>query len=212
MSEGAARGKEGRFTSRLEAFSDLVFGFSLSLLATRLDVPARVEDIFDPARWFAVIGTFGLVCRFWLEHYRIFRHGFVAEVFDAVVNFIFLFAIAILPYTVQTFLRFFFALPSFSLYVGDFMLILLTLGVLRMRSLQQRRADPDVADRLRVWRRTVSQFVLGVLMGCLLIALYLHGDTVSKGFAHFSFYILVGFAGTLLCGRFLIRKLPAFLA
>jgi hypothetical protein len=34
-----------KFTSRLEAFSDLVFGFSLSLLATRLDVPAKVEDI-----------------------------------------------------------------------------------------------------------------------------------------------------------------------
>jgi len=29
-----------RFTRRLESFGDLVFGFSLSLLATRLDVPA----------------------------------------------------------------------------------------------------------------------------------------------------------------------------
>jgi hypothetical protein len=32
-----------RFTHSLEAFSDLVFGFSLSLLATRLDVPANVS-------------------------------------------------------------------------------------------------------------------------------------------------------------------------
>jgi hypothetical protein len=42
---------DDRFTSRLEAFSDLVFGFSLSLLATRLDVAAKINDIFDPGRW-----------------------------------------------------------------------------------------------------------------------------------------------------------------
>lgn len=46
-----------KFTLRLEAFSDLVFGFSLSLLATRLDVPAKVEDIYDPTRRFAVRGA-----------------------------------------------------------------------------------------------------------------------------------------------------------
>ena len=38
-------------TVRLEAFSDLVFGFSLSLLATRLDVPARVEGGPPAAAW-----------------------------------------------------------------------------------------------------------------------------------------------------------------
>ncbi len=145
------------FTSRLEAFSDLVFGFSLSLLATRLDIPARVEDIFNSARWLAVIGTFGLVCRFWLEHYRIFRHRFVASMFDAIVNFIFLFAIAVLPYAVQTFLRFQLVFASFAIYVADFSLILFTLAILRVRNLRQRRDDPDLASRLRDWRRSVIQ-------------------------------------------------------
>jgi hypothetical protein len=62
MVNGTVEGSRERFTVRLEAFSDLVFGFSLSLLATRLDVPARVEDIFDSTRWLAIIGTFGFVC------------------------------------------------------------------------------------------------------------------------------------------------------
>ena len=39
-----------RFTRRLGAFSDLVFGFSLSLLAFRPDVPANVHDIFETTR------------------------------------------------------------------------------------------------------------------------------------------------------------------
>ena len=66
--------------SRLEAFGDLVFGFSFfSLIALRLDVPSRVEEIFEPTRWLTVIITFALICRFWLEHYRIFRHQFVVQ-------------------------------------------------------------------------------------------------------------------------------------
>jgi hypothetical protein len=60
--ERSPRDRE-RFTSRLEAFSDLVFGFSLSLLATRLDVPSRVEDIFESTRWLAVMGSGSTICR-----------------------------------------------------------------------------------------------------------------------------------------------------
>ncbi len=125
--EGETEANRERFTSRFEAFSDLVFGFSLSLLATRLGVPARPEDIFEKTRWLAIIVTFALVCRFWLEHYRIFRHRFVAGMFDATLNFVFLFGIAVLPYAVECFLRFRLVFASFALYVGDFALILVSL-------------------------------------------------------------------------------------
>jgi uncharacterized membrane protein len=111
---------EKRLTTRLEAFSDLVFGFSLSLLATRLDIPARAEDVFEPTRWLPVIVTFALICRFWFEHYRIFRHDFVVASFDMVINFIFLFAVAVLPYAVQTFLRFKILLPPFPFISATF--------------------------------------------------------------------------------------------
>ncbi|MBA3960601.1 MAG: DUF1211 domain-containing protein [Chthoniobacterales bacterium] len=200
-----------RFTRRLEAFSDLVFGFSLSLLATRLDVPARVEDIFDSARWFAIIGTFALVCRFWLEHYRIFRHRFVAGMFDATVNFIFLFAIAVLPYSVQTLLRFGNYFPSFALYVCDGALILLTLSVLRVRGLRQRRGDQQVQDRLRDWRRSLLQGALTLFLGVLLFALQRHGGTVESGLRYWENYILGIFAGAMIGVRLVVRRLPAFL-
>src|ERR1700733_10525553 len=95
-----------RFTHRLEAFSDLVFGFSLSLLATRLDVPANASEVFETTRWATFIVTFGTICAIWLSHYRIFRHRFVARTPDVIVNFIFLLGIAVLPYSVQIFLRF----------------------------------------------------------------------------------------------------------
>lgn len=53
--------------------------------------------------------------------------------FDAIVNFAFLFGIAVLPYTVQTFLRFKFVFASFAIYAGNFSLILLTLAILRVQ-------------------------------------------------------------------------------
>ncbi len=212
MSESGAEITRSRFTSRLEAFSDLVFGFSLSLLATRLDVPARVEDVFEPTRWVALIGTFGLVCRFWLEHYRIFRHHFVAQTFDAIVNFVFLFAIAIMPYSVQTFLRFSFSIPSFTLYLADFCLILSSLATLRLRSLRQRRDDPDLRDRLRNWRRCVIQSVLAAGLVLLLVALNRQGGSVQAALRHLDSYFLWGFAALVVLARFGVRKLPAFLA
>ena len=69
----------------------------------------------------------------------------------------FLFGIAILPYAVQTLLRFQLHLMNFSLYLGDLVLVLTTLSFLRMRGLRQRRADPDEEGRLRDWRRSVAQ-------------------------------------------------------
>jgi uncharacterized membrane protein len=201
-----------KFTSRLEAFSDLVFGFSLSLLATRLDVPAKVEDIYDATRWLPIIGTFGLVCRFWLEHYRIFRHRFVARMFDAVINFIFLFAVAVLPYAVQTFLRFRLQLPAFSLYLGDFAVIIFTLAILRVRGLRQRRNDPDLAQRLRDWRRSLLQFGISGLLVSLLLGLELHGGSFGTAMRDLDIYVVLAFVAMLVLCRRVVRGLPRFLA
>src|SRR3954471_23957520 len=165
--ETASRIYGERFTHRLEAFGDLVFGFSLSLLATRLDVPAKVSDVFETTRWATFIITFGTICVIWLAHYRIFRHRFVARTADVVVNFVFLFGIAILPYTVQTFLRFGSG-DAVLLYFGDFGLVFTALATLRWRALRQRRGDPDVEVRLREWRATIRQFlIVVVILGAL---------------------------------------------
>ncbi|MGH8165537.1 MAG: hypothetical protein ACREP1_14515, partial [Rhodanobacteraceae bacterium] len=162
-------------------------------------------------RWLAIIGTFGLVCRFWLEHYRVFRHEFVAEMGDAVVNFTFLFGIAILPYAVQTFLRFQ-AVPAFALYVGDFSLILTTLSILRVRSLRQRRGDPDLKARLREWRRSLSQVFAALLAIGLLILLSQKNGTLHSALSDLDWYVFGGVAAVVLLSRFGVRRLPAFLA
>lgn len=211
MLGGVTGAGEERLTSRLEAFGDLVFGFSLSLLALRLDVPSRVEDIFEPTRWLTVIVTFALICRFWLEHYRIFRHHFVVRTPDMVVNFIFLFGIAILPYAVQTFLRFEMQLVPFSLYIGDVVLILTTLSFLRLRGLWQRRGDADDAGRLRDWRRTVAQFAVAVMAAGLMAIMHRPGADFQTDLRRFGLYAIIGIVLFSLLAPRGIRRLPGFL-
>ena len=196
-----------RFTHRLEAFSDLVFGFSLSLLAVRLDVPADISQVFEPTRWATFIVTFGMICALWLAHYRIFRHRFIARTPDVVVNFIFLFGIAVLPYAVQTFLRFGTGHNSIILYFGDFALVLTALATLRWSALRQRRNDGDTDVRLREWRGTLRQYTLVVIIVIFLVAVNAGAVPVEKLFSLLSVAIVV----VTLVVRFTARRLPRFL-
>jgi uncharacterized membrane protein len=196
-----------RFTHRLEAFSDLVFGFSLSLLATRLDIPADASQIFEATRWSTFIITFAIICFLWLAHYKIFRHHFVPQIADVIINFIFLLGIAVLPYAVQTYLRFGNSRESLTLYFGDFALVFAALATLRWRALGQRRGDPDSEVRLREWRATVRQFTIALVIAACLIAM---------GFGaipreHFYSAAASSFLIVTLVARFAVRRLPGFL-
>ena len=196
-----------RFTHRLEAFSDLVFGFSLSLLATRLDIPADLSQVFDPTRWSTFVITFAIICMLWLAHYRIFRHHFVPQIPDVVINFVFLLGIAVLPYAVQIFLRFTNGWNAMVLYFGDFALVLAALATLRGRALLQRRGDPDTDVRLREWRATVRQYTLVFVIVVSLIAMGVGAIAREK------FYptMAVTFGAVSLLARFAVRRLPGFL-
>ena len=196
-----------RFTHRLEAFSDLVFGFSLSLLATRLDVPANVSEVFDPTRWGTFLVTFGMICMLWLAHYRIFRSHFIAHTPDVIINFVFLLGIAVLPYAVQTFLRFTVGRNAIVLYFGDFALVFAALATLRWRALRQRRGNEDREVRLREWRSSVRQYTI-----VLIIVGFLVG-TNGKAFPNEKFLTLIPAAliAVTLISRLVVRRLPKFL-
>jgi uncharacterized membrane protein len=211
MFRGPTKTGDEKLTSRLEAFGDLVFGFSLSLIALRLDVPSRVDEILEPARWAPVIITFALICRFWLEHYRVFRHRFVVRTPDMVVNFVFLFGIAILPYAVQIFLHFKMQLMAVTLYFGDVVLVLTTLSFLRLRGLTQRRLDPDHEARLNDWRRSVAQISVAVLATALLGVMHRGGANFQSDWRLFGGYGIPGIIIIALVVRRAVRRLPAFL-
>ncbi|HWT07437.1 MAG TPA: TMEM175 family protein [Xanthomonadales bacterium] len=96
-----------RFTRRLEAFSDIVFGFALAQSAVALEVPKNLAD-FGSHRTELVyfVITFVLIAQFWLIHYRIFHYVFLARTTDVVLNFLLLGTVALLPYALRIWIHF----------------------------------------------------------------------------------------------------------
>ena len=96
-----------RFARRLEAFSDIVFGFALAQSAVALEVPKTLAD-FGAHRTELVyfVLTFVLIAQFWLIHYRIFHFVFAAKTIDVVLNFLLLGTIALLPYALRIWIHF----------------------------------------------------------------------------------------------------------
>ena len=60
--------------SRIEGFSDNVFGFALTLLVVSLEVPRTFSDLENILRGFVGFAfAFALLFLFWYEHYKYFR-------------------------------------------------------------------------------------------------------------------------------------------
>ncbi|HLK61651.1 MAG TPA: TMEM175 family protein [Chthonomonadaceae bacterium] len=65
------RGKE---VSRVEGFSDAVFGFALTLLVVSLQVPKTFTELLETLRGFLAFGIcFALLLMVWERHYTFFR-------------------------------------------------------------------------------------------------------------------------------------------
>ena len=96
-----------RLIHRLEAFSDIVIGFSLAQLALSLTIPKNGAAglLENPAPLIAFVITFALVCGMWWAHHRLFVHYFVPIPPMVVLNFITLAGVSFAVYSVQLMLH-----------------------------------------------------------------------------------------------------------
>jgi uncharacterized membrane protein len=63
-----------REVSRVEGFSDAVFGFAVTLLVVSLEVPKTFDDLLAMMRGFPAFAvSFALLFQIWWRHYRFFR-------------------------------------------------------------------------------------------------------------------------------------------
>jgi uncharacterized membrane protein len=108
------------FVRRLEAFGDVVIGFSLALLALSLFVPKHAAQLIAHADWFvAYVWTFAFVCTMWGQHYWTFRHVFVPNRVSVLLNYAKLGLIVLLIFFVQVLLRAFEMGNAHDVVVGN---------------------------------------------------------------------------------------------
>jgi uncharacterized membrane protein len=88
--------------SRLEGFSDAVFGFTLTLLVVSLEVPENYADLQRILAGFPAFAvTFTVICWVWYEHYLVFRRYDLEDGFTVLLNCVLLFLIVFYAYPMK---------------------------------------------------------------------------------------------------------------
>lgn len=98
---------EEHVVHRLEAFSDIVIGFSLAQMTLNLVLPNDVLDLFrhHSLSLAAFALTFTIVAGLWWGHHRLFTYYFVPTPFNVVLNFLSLGGVMFIVYTLQVWLH-----------------------------------------------------------------------------------------------------------
>lgn len=88
--------------SRLEGFSDAVFGFALTLLVVSLETPTSVSNLIGLARGFLPFAlTFAMVGWIWYEHNVFFRRYGLQDPWTVFLNLVLLFVVLFYVYPLK---------------------------------------------------------------------------------------------------------------
>ena len=92
----------GREVSRLEAFSDVVFGFALTLIVVSLEVPATFTELMETMRGFLAFAIcFGILIWVWHEHQTFFRRYALTDEVTFGLNALLLFVVLFYTYPLK---------------------------------------------------------------------------------------------------------------
>lgn len=170
-------GRRERVTHRLEAFSDIVIGFSLAQLTLSLVIPAHAIDFVQrPAGIIAFLVTFVLVVRFWWLHFVIFEHYFVPNRLAITANFVALASLILQIFSLQLYSHFVplgEGIVASRIYFGLFVLSYGMLVVMMGLGVQARWALLSVGRRRAAVQAMIR--IGGTITGCAI------GDLFSTG-------------------------------
>jgi hypothetical protein len=95
-------GLRGQEMNRIEAVSDVVFGFALTLLVVSLEVPRTYADLLNVMRGFPAFAlTFALLMVVWSRHYYFFRYYGLDDAVTIALNTLLLFVVLFYVYPLK---------------------------------------------------------------------------------------------------------------
>jgi uncharacterized membrane protein len=177
-----------------------MFGLSLSQLPLLLDLPPRASDLItQPVRYIVFFGSFAIVCTFWYSHHRMFRYFYPGRI-DVLVNFLYLAFAVLVPFGMQTMIKFPDDPIAFGVYVASFIGTSSTMFVLLVRGLRRNVSHIAEPESLELYRRAVR-------MACICVVMVL-----ALGLLHFGLQYAANSLWLLPPGlffaRILVRRVP----
>jgi uncharacterized membrane protein len=92
----------GHEVSRLEAFSDVVFGFALTLIVVSLEVPTQFADLMRIMRGFPAFAIcFAMLTWLWFIHHTFFRRYALHDEITIALNTVLLFLVLFYTYPLK---------------------------------------------------------------------------------------------------------------
>ena len=183
-----------RLIHRLEAFSDIIIGFSLAQLALSLAIPKNGALGFgeNPGPLIAFVITFTLVCGMWWAHHKLFVHYFVPIPPMVVLNFITLAGVSFAVYSVQLMFHPGHTAVDFAFYEGSLAFVYTLLAVQYFYGWTVRRTLVPVNVADRGLRAALMLGGIGIIFVVMSILTVRSGLRVS-GIQYIG-YIVVGYA------------------
>jgi hypothetical protein len=181
----------GESVSRLESFSDAVFGFALTLLVVSLEVPHTFTELLNAMRGFVGFSfCFFMLALVWYRHYVYYRRYGLEDAGAIVLNFFLLFVVLFYIYP----LKFMFTLlpammgagggaraavePSqvrlmFTVYSGGFAAVFGLFGLMYWRAWRLRdQLALNAVERIDTCESVFSSFILmGIGLLSIVIAM-----------------------------------------
>lgn len=100
--EGGFRWRAGESVTRLEGFSDAVFGFAVTLLVLSLDVPRTSHELLALFRGIpAFAASFAVLILIWHRHCLFFRRYALQDAVTTTINAVLLFLVACYVYPLK---------------------------------------------------------------------------------------------------------------
>lgn len=212
-----------RVTHRLEAFSDIVIGFSLAELTLSLVIPQHALDFFArPLGLIAFLVTFLLVGRFWWLHFVIFEHYFEPTRLTITCNFVALASLILQIFSLQLYVRFVplsEGIVASRIYFGFFALsygmlcVMLAIGLhQRWPALSSGRRQAGIQGGIRI-AGTIAGCALGDLLSIQAVTpiyvLRINGEIVSTFPWAILLFTIIGTIAGFVGGRLVPKAFPA---
>ena len=194
--------------SRLEAFSDAVFAFALTLLVVSLDVPKSYDDLMTLMAGFVPFAaSFALLTWIWYEHNIFFRRYGLQDALTTTLNAALLFVVLFYVYPLKFLFTaaFSFFLPVleirlsvsppqlariFAIYGAGFVVLFGMFALLYLQAYRKRRELELSALEVFDTRTALGAHLVSVAIGLLATGVALFAPMPIPLFSGFTYFLM----------------------